>query len=484
MIANPCVSLVNCDPPVTGLLPSVNMTTLDQILQYISTAPVNELKAIIHSAQNELPKRAEQAKEFTSYMEDFCANDTLLENIREELDSLDLSTKATKAPTQWLSDSGKPYIYPDTNFHHKAISISNFPNITKLMDLVNESSEVTGPLDSCLVTKYNSDRASLRIHDDGEANMIDQTKAICSFTIGAERTIEFWSHGQKPLLVSSYRMKHNSLVVMRPGTQQHLRHGVRAERNTGKPDTTYVRYSLSFRAISKPAAPVVSKTAGVQADSVIVQPDPVELHTPPVERKYVSLVAGDSYAARLNADLLGKKKITVENIAKGGAKMSDVMKQLEDYKTANPNNVVNKIIISVGTNDIRNNRINNSQFKGQFKVLCKFVGELFPDSVIFFQTLLPLPLSHDKDFSTNRRIDDINRMIYHSCRFYQFYLVNAFHQFLKFNRKFKEPIQRFDKLFENGGIHPNTSSGMGVLARLYIGALHRYRRNFNPLIPQ
>ena len=70
----------------------------------------------------------------------------------------------------------------------------------------------------------------------------------------------------------------------------------------------------------------------------------------------------------------------VENIAEGGAKMEKVKKQLEEYRAANPGNEVVKIVISVGTNDIRNNRINLNQFRGQFKCLCSSIKEMYPNS--------------------------------------------------------------------------------------------------------
>ena len=466
------------------------MNTLEQILNFISTASVEDIHQIINTAQNELPKRAGQAEEFTTYIENFCQDAALLDNIRTELDSLDLPTKATKVPAQWLSSSPEPYIYPDSNPVHNAKPISDFPHIAKLMELVNCSSEVTGHLDSCLILKYNSDRGSLRLHADDEAYM-DQNKSICSFTLGSERTIEFWAKSNKPVLVNQYRMKDNGLVVMRPGAQQRLKHCVRAEKgSSGKPDTTKVRYSLSFRAVATPSttppAPT-TPTTKVAPKTEPVKQQVVEKPQPPTVspvRKHVCLVAGDSFASRMDHRLLGKNKITVENIARGGAKMKDVMEQLEGYRAANPDNVVTKIIISVGTNDIRNNRINLNQFRGQFKLLCRSVSELYPTSIVFFQSLLPLPLEHDKDFDTNRRVININRIIYYSCKYWKFYYIDTFYPFCKFNRRFNEPNSRFDKLFEVNGIHPNKEIGIGVLARMYIWALHSFRRNFDPYIFQ
>ena len=50
----------------------------------------------------------------------------------------------------------------------------------------------------------------------------------------------------------------------------------------------------------------------------------------------VTLVAGDSYAARLDAAKLGKGKADVVNIAEGGARMDKVQKQLEQLVSLSP----------------------------------------------------------------------------------------------------------------------------------------------------
>ena len=143
-------------------------------------------------------------------------------------------------------------------------------------------------------------------------------------------------------------MKNNSLVVMRPGTQQNFLHTVRAEPNhngvnTEKGDS--VRYSLSFRAIVKSDSTDSSHTE--VASSTAASQSTVQ---EPTER--VVLVAGDSFARRLDSAKLGKEKVKVVNVAQGGAKMDKVQKQLEDYSAANPNVQVDKLLLSVGTNDI------------------------------------------------------------------------------------------------------------------------------------
>ncbi len=364
-----------------------------------------------------------------------------------------------------------PLHIPNTNPVHAAKDIAEFSAINKLLSIVNASSEVTGPLDSCLVLKYNSNASALSLHSDAEKH-IDQEKSICSFSLGCERTLEFFDNAtvKRPKAVKSIRMKNNSLVIMRPGTQQNLKHTVRAEKNNKDSDSkSQVRYSLSFRAIKQTKAPISAPTV----------PSPAHQSNEPV--KYVTLVAGDSYAARLDTGKLGKGRVVVENVAVGGAKMNQVQEQLAMYSAANPNVVVTKIILSVGTNDMRN--INNlNLLRGPLKELCSKVRSIYPNSKIFFQSLLPLPIKNENDWLTNRRVLDFNRMIYNECVFRRFYYIEAFHPFTKFKRARNEPVRRFDHLFEKNGIHPNTERGLGVLARFYIRAIHS--KYFNPFVYQ
>ncbi len=455
-----------------------NDTCLQQILGHIPSASTDELRQILTAVQAELPKREGMSSKYVTHITDFCQDDELLDLVLAECESMDLNPKKNKTSSQWLSTSNEPYVYPDASPVHAAKDIKQFKSINKLLSLVNESTEVVGPLDSCLILKYNSRQSSLTLHADDEP-CIDQEKSICSFSLGCERTIEFFEKGTRPKLVKDIRMSSNSLVIMRPGTQQILKHCVRAESNTSSSlnDNTQsqVRYSLSFRAFKKGLVPVVA-TSQNQGSATQPPPSPVPLPT-----KYVNLIAGDSFAARMDTVKLAKGRTVVENVAEGGAKMDRVQKQLEDYAANNPGTEVIKVIVSVGTNDIRNCK-DISILRGPLKELCKKIETLFPRSKVFFQSLLPLPLKNDKDWSTNRRVQDFNRIIFNECVYRRYHFIEVFYPFTKFRRQRNEPVSRFDRLFERGGIHPNPERGMGVLARFYIRALHS--KFFNPCVFQ
>ena len=197
--------------------------------------------------------------------------------------------------------------------------------------------------------------------------------------------------------------------------------------------------------------------------------------------KHVTLVAGDSYGARLDPVKLGKRRVHVVSIARGGAKMDHVGKQLREFYDTTPNVIVDKLFISVGTNDIRNCKNGVSHLKGPLKVLCKSINELFPNTRVFFQTLLPLPLKFEYDWYTNATVWEFNRIIYNECIYRRFYIIDAFFQF-RDQIYWDRPMSRCEPLFEDGGIHPNIKLGMGVLARLYIRAIHS--RYFDPFVYQ
>ena len=455
------------------------MINLQEIFDFVKTAPVEDLRQILNSVQNELPKREGKVDDFVSHVEDFCDDEVLLDGVWAECESLKMNPEGrNKAATAWLCSQDTAYVYNDTNPVHSPQAIGNFACISRLLDLVNSSTEITGPLDSCLVIKYDSNKTKTSLHRDNE-ELMDQQKSICSFSLGCERTLEFFegTSAKASRCVKKIRMKNNSLVVMRPGTQQNFLHTVRAEPNHNGESTVKgdsVRYSLSFRAIVKSDSTASSHTEA--ASSTAASQSTVQ---EPTQR--VVLVAGDSFARRLDSAKLGKEKVKVVNVAQGGAKMDKVQKQLEDYSAANPNVQVDKLLLSVGTNDIRNIR-DIGTLRGPLKQLHSKIGSLFPKCKVYVQSLLPLPLLNDTDKMTNMRIINFNRILFNECIYRKFYFMDVFHSFTKFKRTFSEPVRRFDPLFESNGIHSNPQRGMGVLARFYIRAIHS--RYFNPYVYQ
>ena len=97
-------------------------------------------------------------------------------------------------------------------------------------------------MDCCLAMRYNNNQSSHRPHSDNEHDIIDQTVSICTFSLGSSRTIEFFTEERTPNLVCRQRLDNNSLLIMRPGTQQKMKHTVRAIPSIN--ETNEVRYVL------------------------------------------------------------------------------------------------------------------------------------------------------------------------------------------------------------------------------------------------
>ena len=447
----------------------------------LAAASVDELNSMLSAVKTEITKRQPSAKDMVEIIPNFCTDKDFIQDLWEECESLHLSGSKNKVATQWLSPTSDPYIYSDINPVHTAKDISLYPNICKMLSFVNLSEAVDGPLDACLVLKYPSPSAVLRPHADDEP-LIDQTKPICPFTLGSTRTIEFFTRGKKSKCAVQHKLDNGSLLVMKPGTQQILDHCVRAERkNSSASSADGVRYSLSFRAINtKPIAQNSTPQPSPTPEPAAVDKSKPAAVIPSQPKHHVCVVAGDSFAARLDPVRLGRNRVKVVNIAKGGSKILDVVDQLSVFLTKNTDVIIDKLIISVGTNDIRYCSNGIDHLKGPLKKLCYTIEQLIPGTKIFFQSLIPLPLKYIHDFNTPRNIESFNKILFDVCLYKRFYYIDAFYSFLQ-PRYWGRPQLRNEQLFNINDIHPN-ARGLGILARFYIFALTS--RYFNPLVFQ
>ena len=224
-----------------------------------------------------------------------------------------------------------------------------------------------------------------------------------------------------------------------------------------------VRYSFSFRRYisnnlegSSNALPIINLTS-----EKIVQ-----------HKTNVVLVSGDSYTARLDAEKLGKGKKKVVNISKGGNTIKDVIKSLETFAQENHNANVQKLFICIGTNDIRHAQYGIRYLKRPYINMIKTAKKLFPNSKIFCQSLLPLPIVKS---NTVRNVESMNCLIYEACTQERVFYLNVFGTFLD-NSGTKRHSLFFPRDITD--IHPN-KRGIGLLAKFYIHIIHT--KTFNPL---
>ena len=409
-----------------------------------------------NSAKPTTPDNPEYEK-FVSYHSSFLGDESFLEQLRLELDSMDLYRTTSRKPlSQWLSCNDN--------------TMSKYPYISKLLDLVNKHSNMkSGDLDCCHVTCYSNDRKTLRLHSDNEPT-ISQSHPIATFSIGATRKIDFVPTGASHTRVAhTINAESNSLYIMYPGCQTLLQHRV-LPGSTAAGDSQ-VRYSLSFR-----------KHIPLLDTTVIVDPNssPVSMNSPsksPIRYTPATLLLGDSFPARLDETKLGKSKKVVLNRAKGGNKIPDVLLSIDDF-CSNANNhqyKINQVFVSVGTNDIRYCRNGVSHLKGELFSLVRKIKQSFPNAKLFLQSLLPLPITYSNKRYIIRNVCDFNRIVYHVCSHEKVHMLNVFSSFLYngYRNPALFPLTPYD-------IHPN-SRGIGILAKFYIDRIHG--RRFDPLSP-
>ena len=421
-----------------------------------------DLKKLANATEKELQYR--NSTNLVEYVPD-CLDLADKDLVLGECESMNFGNCDRKVGTQWLSSTKEPYIFTDSNPVHEAVDIKKFPAICKAMEIFNRRFNTNN--DSCLVLKYTSSTTATRAHADDEP-ILDQSQPICNLTIGSSRVIKFVTKVRRKE-VCSIEMMDNGVVLMKPGCQKQLLHKVQGDNER----TKCLRYSLSFRTLAKkPAA--VSNSGNVSIASATSS-------SSNVIPKHVNLVCGDSYANRLDSEKLGKRRVNVENVARGGAQIHQVMGQLRAFAEANPATVVDKVFVSVGTNDIRYCP-NVDELKPKLKSLCALTSELFPRSRIYFQSLIPLPCKNSNDWVTNRKVIDFNRMLVNECIFRRYHVLDAFSIFCSPFFDPRCPEIRNQSLFNGPDIHPSKNRGMGALAKLYIRALHS--RYFDPFILQ
>jgi hypothetical protein len=247
---------------------------------------------------------------------------------------------------------------------------------------------------------------------------------------------------------------------MKPGAQSKMRHAVYPGNDVS--ENEQVRFSISFRKIKPPEE---------------IQDDLSKVDEQATKKKKIVLVAGDSFAARLDAKLLGKNKQVVKNIAVGGRKLDQVKRDIEEFVKENPNLEVAKLFVSAGTNDIRYCENGIAHLKSAVSSLMSSIKLILPNAKVWFQSIPPINPNGCK--FTERNVIHMNNLIYNMCSRYRLYYLDIFPAFLDARgcantRLFPD----FDTKKQCFDIHPN-KKGMGVLARFYLFIIHS--KWFNPL---
>ena len=436
-----------------------------------STAAVNgEVSAVTHLPPPPPPNRdPAYLKTLAEHVEDIGIHETLSDSIISEFHSLNLTGDRLK--TQWLSPTRESYNYAAVVNHPK--QIKEFPAICKLMELVNDHPSTTGDLDSALVTRYPKASVYLGMHRDQE-NLISQQSSIATVSFGATRWLRVVLDGKvhangnpdnrADLLLPKL---HNTMNVMKPGSQAIMRHGVVKGHQTDAPNDVSECWSISFRKIVQVPSPEDAPLLSIEH----------QRDSPVTSKKTVVLVAGDSFAARLDAGLLGKGKQDVRNIATGGRKIEQCQKDIETFIQQHPDVQVKKLFVSIGTNDIRNCKNGITHLKQPLSNLMKSIRLNLPDAKVWFQNLPPIHPNGCK--FTVKNVLNMNKMIFFTCSRYKIFYMDAFNVFLDVNGNRNQYLfPKYDSTRKMFDIHPN-KRGLGVLARVYIYSIHS--KWFNPM---
>lgn len=467
---------------------------MDSTMLFINnSASLDELKSIMKSVSMKINKLAninskKDAEQFVVHVENFVANNSsYYNNILGEVEKLDLSHEGKNIETVWINACNDPYSYAGST-KKPVLKLSDYPQISQLMNLVNDNELTTGDANSCLVTAYPTGSAQLGWHADDEEEQISQTSSISSFSLGAEREIEFRkkvSHSTRSSnVLLNHKLSSGSIVVMHPGCQQNLQHRIpEAVVSTG------IRYSISFRKFqSEPSHsqgfqnnvdPLTTPVLTASAEPNVAQVETTEENKPTVKpfKPTAHIFAGDSFYTKFDTRKLAKgRQVSIFNIAKGGAKISDTKVAIEEFYNSQGSEFnVKKIFISVGCNDIRHAKNGVGHLRAPLHDLLKAVKTMSPSAKIWCQSLLPLPL-HQRPY-IGIDVMNMNKIIYHACSKFRIFFIHAMDPFL--TKDYRGQIIRNEQLFVNStNVHPN-GKGIGVLARHYIRLIHS--KSFNPL---
>ena len=454
----------------------------DEFVSLLNSSSLVEKRAMLVALSDDIRKcetleRNDNQKlsDYVDYIPSYVADKTLIDGVYAELESMNLAaTNTRKVKNYWLNSTNHPYKY--SGAFHEPHLITNYHSINKLMDMLNNSCYTQSNLNSCFISCYSTAKKSLTVHSDDEPE-ICQLTPICNVSFGTTRTIEFEPKvpNYKGEPVCSYDLEHCSLNIMKPGCQQQLKHRVIPGEH--QVNGQNIRFSLSFRRFiqSSPVKTNIKLFENIGNIGELHQPstskhDNIDITEPSFLETV--LFTGDSHFKNLDSNKLGKGKINVVNIAKGGSRICDTEAAVSDFCANNSSCNVIKVFLSVGTNDIRYCSRGILHLTKPLKSLTERVTLCFSNSKIFYQSLLPLPIVTPY---VRSNVESLNNLLYDTCKKNRVFYFDVFGDFLGYDR------HRNPDLFEerNDNVHLN-SVGLGVLAKKYIYRIHS--KNFNPTL--
>ena len=376
-----------------------------------------------------------------------------------DLESLGLCNgKQDKTKHAWLALDNQSYTWDSSQgpVVNEPLNLesNNTSFIKKMLDKINSDKGLK--LNSCLVTYYPCADSSLTLHADDEINVC-QITPICNLSVGTPRDIHFLRKSQGSTGPPAYcvTLAPGSLCTMQPGCQTYLKHRVPRGSVPGH------RYSLSFRyvsnssSISSPQKIPSTQTSEDCSSNLTQKSSPSKSFPSQISSKKpcTSVIFGTYITKGLIESRLAYGKRKCINVSNSGDKIDDITRRVEEfYENANPDDI-EKIIFSFGTNDIRSRR-GISRFWNPILNLIKITRKLFPKSIIYFQSVLPIKIS--KNFTAENFIN-FNKMLLNICVSERCSFIDIFRNFLSVDgNDYNESLYR-DQLHLN-------RRGIGILA--------------------
>ena len=196
---------------------------------------------------------------------------------------------------------------------------------------------------------------------------------------------------------------------------------------------------------------------------------------PGSDSEKLCILLGTSITQHVDGSLMSKKGRTVVNLSASGANIEHLRKMAGDFHYENPHSIhkVDKIVVSVGTNDIKwyNCHINSlrREFKPKLIALIQDLKLLFPYASISFQTVLPIRIVYNYTVDS---VHQFNNLLLEVCSQFSCTFFDCFSRFL-----------------DREGVHPNkllyrdnwhlSDIGLKVLCRALKFLI--YGNIFNPI---
>lgn len=441
-----------------------------------------EMQRVVHS---------HKPSEYVEYVKSFLGTDSVeYSGVCAELESLHMKPQRSGAPeSKWLTSTNLPYTWDSRNGHKtvkSSVDISKYPFIKQVMEDIN--SEFNADLNSCLINYYKSGNSAVRYHDDSEED-IDQSQPICILSVGSERTIDFLYRDQhhRCTPIHSVTPVDGSLYTMKSGCQQLFKHSVRRDQRVGTErfclsfrrrytaDDTKLSTSVSTQPGTNPS-PVKEMVrqfesgivnSGITTIKAKIELGDVKPPSPPqpsIKRKNTTVIFGTSITSRIVGPKLATRGRKVINVSRSGAKIKDILLNMENFHAQHPSApYVDKILFSLGTNDIKYSRHGVFHLKQVVINLISKAKELFPGSIIMFQSCLPIKILYRY---TCKNVLNFNDMIRNLCGLYNCIYVDCFRYFLS------RDGYDYNRSLYYDWLHLN-DEGLGVLARCLSAVVNR-----------